>query len=44
MVFHCWQAGHFPTHFGLSWPQLRQKKLVLFFEAKGKDFIKIQAK
>jgi hypothetical protein len=29
--FHSPQAGHFPSHFGESWPQLRQKKAVRDF-------------
>ena len=33
MVFHCPHAGHFPIHFGLSFPQLVQNHTVFSFVA-----------
>jgi hypothetical protein len=30
-VFHCPQAGHFPIHFGDSWPQLEHTYAILSF-------------
>jgi hypothetical protein len=31
-VFHWLQAGHFPSHLALSWPQFPQKKAVFILD------------
>jgi hypothetical protein len=43
-VFHCPQAGHFPIHFGDSWPQLEHTYAILSFAILSAKLRKVERK